>query len=374
MTFDEYRIDIQQSELDDLRSRLDGVRWPDQLPGVDWSYGVELGRLQELTERWRTAYDWRVCETRLNALPQFTTTIDGQNVHFFHVRSPEPDALPLIVTHGWPGSGTDFLTMVGPLTDPRTHGGDPADAFHLVIPSIPGYGFSGPTTATGWGVERIAAAWSTLMSELGYDRYGAHGGDWGARISPALARLAPEHVIGLHMNGFSAFPTGDPAELEGLTATERDRLDGLRRWRDERSGYAQIQGTRPQTLAYGLVDSPVGQLAWNLEWFDDYGHHVGAIDPDIILDNVTVTWLTATAGSSARLYREGASSWGQQVSRSGVPTGLAVFPRDTTVRRLAEREHNVVHFTEYDTGGHFATLQTPDLLTADLRTFFHKLR
>jgi hypothetical protein len=158
MTFDEYRIDIQQSELDDLRSRLDGVRWPDQLPGVDWSYGVELGRLRELTERWRTAYDWRVFETRLNALPQFTTTIDGQNVHFFHLRSPEPDALPLIVTHGWPGSGTDFLTMVGPLTDPRTHGGDPADAFHLVIPSIPGYGFSGPTTATGWGVEQIAAS------------------------------------------------------------------------------------------------------------------------------------------------------------------------------------------------------------------------
>ena len=374
MAFDEFKIEVPKSALDELQRRLEATRWPDQLDDVGWSYGVELGRLRQLAERWRSEYDWYSFEARVNAVPQYVTEIDGQRVHFFHARSPEPGAVPLILTHGWPGSGADLLPLVGPLTDPRAHGGDPADAFHLVIPTIPGFGFSGPTTATGWGVDRIAAAWASLMDGLGYERYGAHGGDWGARISPALARLVPDRLIGLHMNGFVAFPSGDPGEQEALSEAEKQRLGGVERWQRERSGYAQIQGTRPQTLAYALVDSPTGQLAWNLEWFDDYGHHVGAIPDELILDNVTLTWLTATAGSSARLYKEAASSWGQKVEWCPAPTGLAVFRGDSTVRAFAQREHNVVHFSEFDAGGHFAALQTPDLLTTDLRNFFHSLR
>jgi pimeloyl-ACP methyl ester carboxylesterase len=243
------------------------------------------------------------------------------------------------------------------------------DAFHLVIPTIPGFGLSGPTTETGWDLDRIAKAWAALMESLGYGRYGAHGGDWGARISPALARLVPDRLIGLHMNGFTAFPRGD----EELPEDDKRRLAGIKRWQQERSGYAQIQSTRPQTLAYGLADSPTGQLAWNLEWFDDYGHHVNAIPDDTILDNVTLTWLTGTAGSSGRLYREAGASWGQQVEYCAVPTGLVVFRGDSTARALAERELNVVHFTEYETGGHFAALQTPDLLSSDLLKFFGNL-
>jgi pimeloyl-ACP methyl ester carboxylesterase len=369
-----FRIHIPQADLDDLRDRLARTRWPDELPGVGWSYGVPVDRLKELAAHWQTTYDWRGHEARLNGFPQFTTTVDGQNVHFLHVRSPEPGALPLILTHGWPGSVAEFLDVIGPLADPRAHGGDPADAFHVVAPSIPGYGFSGPTTATGWDVPRIARAWAELMRRLGYERYGAQGGDWGARISPELARIDPAHVVGLHVNAFVAFPSGDPAETEGLTEVERARLEGLGRWNAERSGYAQIQSTRPQTLAYALVDSPVGQLAWNTEWFDDYGGKVGSVDRDAILTNVTLYWLTGTAGSSARLYRESAASWGRQVQRSAVPTGMAVFPGDSTVRSFAEREHTIVHWSEFDRGGHFAALQAPDLLTADVREFFRHVR
>jgi pimeloyl-ACP methyl ester carboxylesterase len=357
----EFRIEVPQEALDDLQRRLDSMRWPDQLEGVEWSYGVELGRLRDLVEHWRTTYRWRAFEQRVNALPQYRTEIDGQLVHFFHLRSSSPDAIPLLLTHGWPGSGADFLQVAEKLTD-----------FHLVVPSIPGFGFSGPTTATGWDVDRIAAAWSTLMEQLGYSRYGVHGGDWGAKISPALARLVPDRITGLHLNAFTAFPQ-DKADLDSLPEADQQRLAGLDRWQQERSGYAAIQSTRPQTLAYALADSPVGQLAWNLEWFDDYGHHVGAIDDTLILDNVTLTWLTGTAGSSARLYKEAAAIWAQPVEFCPVPTALAVFPGDSTSRVLAERQHRIVRFTEYETGGHFAALQTPDLLARDLQAFFRDL-
>jgi pimeloyl-ACP methyl ester carboxylesterase len=369
-----FHPDIPQADLDDLRERLARTRWPDELPDVGWSYGVPVDRLRELADYWRTAYDWRAHEARLDAFPQFTTEIDGQNVHFLHARSAEPGALPLILTHGWPGSAAEFLDVIGPLTDPRAHGGDPADAFHVVAPSMPGFGFSGPTTATGWDVARIARAWAELMRRLGYERYGAQGGDWGARISPELARIDAAHVAGLHVNAFVALPSGDPAEEEGLTDAERARLDRLQNWYGERSGYAQIQSTRPQTLAYALVDSPVGQLAWNTEWFDGYGHHVGAVDRDDILTNVALYWLTGTAGSSARLYKEAASSWGRKVERCAVPTGMAVFPGDSTIRTFAEREHDIVHWSEFDRGGHFAALQAPDLLVDDVRAFFRRVR
>ena len=369
-----FRIDIPDSALADLRDRLGRTRWPDELPGVGWSYGVPAQRVRDLAGYWQAGYDWRAHEARLNEFPQFTTIIDGQRVHFLHVRSPEPGAFPLVITHGWPGSVAEFLQVTGPLTDPRRHGGDPADAFELVLPSLPGYGFSGPTSETGWDVTRIARAWAELMRRLGYARYGAQGGDWGARIAPELARLDAAHVAGLHVNAFVAFPSGDPAETGKLTPVEQERLAGLGRWDAERSGYSRIQATRPQTLAYALTDSPAGQLAWNLEWFDDYGEHPGAVDDDSVLTNVTLYWLTGTAGSAARLYQEAASSWGRKVERSMVPTGVAVFPGDGTVRTFTEREHNVVRWTEYDRGGHFAALQAPDLLVGDIRAFFRQVR
>lgn len=373
-TISPFRVDVPDSALDDLRERLGRTRWPDELPGAGWSYGVPLRRVRELAGYWQDRYDWRAHEARLNDLPQFTTIIDGQRVHFLHVRSPEAAALPLVLTHGWPGSVTEFGEIIGPLADPRRHGGDPGDAFHLVLPSLPGYAFSGPTTDTGWDVTRIARAWAELMRRLGYRRYGAQGGDWGARVSPELARLDAARVAGLHVNGFLAFPSGDPAEIGWLTPVEHERLAALGRWDAERSGYARIQGSRPQTLAYALADSPAGQLAWNLEWFDDYGEHQGAVADDAILTNVTLYWLTGTAGSSARLYKEAAASWGQQAERSMVPTGVAVFPGDASVRTFAEREHNIVRWTEYDRGGHFAALQAPDLLVEDIRAFFRQVR
>jgi pimeloyl-ACP methyl ester carboxylesterase len=369
-----FRIDVPQPDLDDLRERLARTRWPDELPGVGWSYGVPLGYVRELAEHWRGAYDWRRHEVALNAFSQFTTVIDGHNVHFLHVRSPEPDALPLLLTHGWPGSVAEFLEIIGPLIDPGAHGGDPADAFHVVAPSIPGFGFSGPTHDTGWGIERIARAWAELMSRLGYRRYGAQGGDFGSLISPEVGRADPDHVLGVHVNALVTMSTGDPAEIAELTDAERERFAGVRRWHTERSGYAAVQSTRPQTLAYALADSPAGQLAWNAEWFADYGHGAGAIDRDVILTQVSLYWLTGTAGSSARLYREAAAFWGRAAEPSGVPTGVAVFPGDSSIRRFAERHHAVAHWSEFDRGGHFAALQAPDLLVGDVREFFRGLR
>ncbi len=371
-----FRIDVPQADLDDLRDRLARTRWPDELPGVGWDYGVPLAYMKELAAYWRDSYDWRTHEARLNAFPQFTTTIDGANVHFLHVRSPESDALPLIMTHGWPGSVAEFLEIIGPLTDPRAHGGDPADAFHLVIPSIPGFGFSGPTRETGWDTRRIARAWAELMRRLGYERYGAQGGDFGSLISPEVGRGDPAHVLGVHVNALvtMTIASTDPAAMEGLTETEQARLANLERWQRELSGYAMIQGTRPQTLAYGLADSPSGQLAWNVDWFAAHGDKVGVLDRDAILTNVMLYWLTDTAGSAARLYREGGEFWGAAPQRSTVPTGVAVFPGDTPIRRFAERAHTIVHWSEFDRGGHFAAMEAPDLLIGDVRAFFRRFR
>ncbi|WP_427892574.1 epoxide hydrolase family protein [Kribbella sp. GL6] len=350
----EFRAEVPQAELDELQRRLDAARWPDQLPDAGSSYGVELGRLREVTEYWRTSYDWRRFEKRMNTYPQFVTEIDGQRVHYTQAGT----GTPLLLLHGWPGAASDYLEVMDAL----------AEDFTVVVPTMPGFGFSGVTTSSGWGVDRMARAWITLMEQLGFERYGVHGYDWGARIGPALARLVPERVIGLHLDGYFVFPRG-----EELTEAEQQRLGGLDRWQNERSGYAAIQGTRPQTLAYSLLDSPVGQLAWNLEWYDDYGHKEGAIGNDQILDTVTLTWLTRTAGSQARLYREAQSAWGAQVEFCPVRTGLAVFPNDSTVRTLVQREFDVVHYTEFDRGGHFAALEVPELVVEDLRAFFAKL-
>jgi pimeloyl-ACP methyl ester carboxylesterase len=384
-----FTIDIPESDLDDLRQRLDRTRWPDELPGVGWEYGVPRDYLRELVRYWRHTYDWRAAEKRLNAWPQFRTEIDGATIHFAHIRSPEPDATPLVVTHGWPGSIVEFQDIVGPLTDPRAHGADPADAFHLVLPSIPGFGFSGPTRETGWEFRRVAAAFAELMRRLGYQRYGTQGGDWGAAVSRELGRIRPREVIGVHLNllpSGSATSEPTPEELAALTSEERERtLASWRRgqrWAREEQGYADIQATRPQTLAYALTDSPVGQLAWIVEkfkqWTDARERPEEAVDRDQLLTDVMLYWLTGTAGSSARIYYERAHAdyWGEPPVPSSAPTALAVFPHDNFIplRHVADRTNSIVRWTEFDRGGHFPAMEEPGLLVSDVRAFFRQLR
>src|SRR5262245_13659830 len=333
-----FRIDIPQDQLDDLQRRLAHTRWPDELPAVGWSRGVPLTYLKELAEYWRISYDWRAAEARLNRFSQSATLIDGANVHFLHVRSPEPDALPLLLTHGWPGSVAEFLEVIGPLPDPQAHGGDRADAFHLVIPSIPGYGFSGPIRETGWNFSRIANAWAELMKRLGYARYAAQGGDVGALISLSLAGIHPEQVVGVHVNMLVTPPDGDPSELPDLSETDQARLGRMAHFVAELSGYMKLQSTRPQTLSYGLTDSPAGQLAWIVEkfreWTDSAKVPEDAVDRDLLLTNVSIYCLTATAGSSAQLYVETAAMLPTAAVRPpappplSVPLGVAVFPHD----------------------------------------------
>ncbi|MEV4218031.1 epoxide hydrolase family protein [Nonomuraea sp. NPDC049725] len=369
----DFRIDIPQADLDDLRERLGRARLPVQTPGAGPERGLPVAALAELAEHWATDYDWRLHEKRLNALPQYVTTIDGQVIHFLHVRSPEPDATPLVLTHGWPGSVVEFLDVIGPLTDPGAHGGDPADAFHLVVPSLPGFGFSAPLAGPGWTLERIARAWATLMARLGYDRYGAQGGDWGSGVSRELGRVDAGRVIGVHVNYLMTFPHGDPAELAGLGEEDRARLAGLERFTGELGGYLAIQSTRPQTLAFGLADSPVGQLAWIAEKFAEWTEN--GVDRDRLLTNVSLYWLTNTADSAAQIYWEFAHAWSMP-ERSPTPTGVAVFAHDYVkpVRALAERTDTIVHWSEFAHGGHFAALEQPQALTEDVRAFFRALR
>ncbi|WP_018219269.1 epoxide hydrolase family protein [Salinispora pacifica] len=381
-----FRIEIPQHAIDDLHRRLADTRWPDELPGVGWNRGVPLAHLRDLAAYWRDGFDWRATERQLNTHPQFRTEIDGATVHFLHVRSPERDALPLVLTHGWPGAVTEFTDVIGPLTDPRRYGGDPADAFHLVIPSIPGFGFSTPLTNTGWNARRVGQAWAALMARLGYERFGAQGGDAGSVISLELGRLAPEQVVGVHVNMLLTFPSGAQGELSGLTEVELGRLERLARFDTELSGYMKLQSTRPQTVAYGLTDSPVGQLAWVTEkfreWADPASWERGAIDRDRVLDIVSIYWFTATAGSSAQHYYEGArdlapAAAGARPDPLKVPVGVAVFPHDILlpIRRFAQRDiPNIAHWTEFDRGGHFAALEQPELITSDIRRFFRPLR
>ena len=361
-------IDIPQADLDDLRERLERTRWPDELPG-DGDYGVRRSYIEGLAEHWRTTFDWRALETRLNAFPQFTTEIDGQNVHFLHVRSPEPNALPLIVTHGWPGSIVEFLDIIGPLSDPRAHGGDPSRAFHLVIPSIPGYGFSGPTRQAGWSNYRIARAWAELMRRLGYERYGAVGNDAGSLISPEIGRLDPEHVVGVHVTQIFSFPSGDPAEFAGMTEEEQRELGTLQWFVENKMSFNTLMAQQPQTLAYAITDSPVGLLAWQ-------GQLLGEdLDPDFAVANVAIYWFTRTAGSAARLYYENAHVTERPTEPTTVPMALAGFGGDFSgIRRFAERDHsNIVRWTMYDHGGHFAAHKAPNELIGDIREFFASL-
>ncbi|MFC9661955.1 epoxide hydrolase family protein [Nocardia sp. NPDC127606] len=378
-----FHVDIPQSDLDYLQARLTDARWPAEQPGAEWSRGVPVAYLRELAEYWRTSYDWRAAEAELNKFAQFTTEIDGQRIHFLHVRSANPDATPLILTHGWPGSVVEFLDVIGPLTDPAAHGGDPADAFHLVIPSLPGFGFSGPVTEEGWDPARIGKAWVELMSRLGYESYGAQGGDWGAFVTPEVGRAGGDKVIGVHVNAatFGYIPFGPVSDDEKatMTAAELARLDRLALFKSEGNGYFTIQASRPQTVAYGLHDSPIGQLAWIVEKFKEWtfpaaGLPEDAVNRDRLLTNVMLYWLTGTAGSSAALYYEATHVRSWKTAPLTTPVGVAVFAEDIAIRRYADADTDIVHWSEFDRGGHFAAMEVPDLLVDDIRAFFRGLR
>lgn len=379
-----YRISIPQSDLDDLNRRLEAARWPSELPGVGWQRGVPLDYLKELAEHWRTSYDWRAVEERLNRFPQFTMEIDGANVHFLHVRSPEPDATPLIMTHGWPGSIAEYLDVIERLTDPRSHGGDPSEAFHLVIPAPPGFGFSGPAPEPGWNLFRIAGAWAELMHRLGYERYAVHGGDLGVFISLTTAAMDFEHVIGAHVSFLLTLPPGDdPNALADLSEQELSRLGDMAGFEDQgRAGYMRLQSTRPQTLAYALTDSPVGQLAWIAEKFWDWTAG-DTVSREQVLTAVSIYWLTATAGSAAQLYYEIADQLPLPGRQSApppplpIPLAVAAFAHDASlpIRRFADAQFpNIVQWNEYEEGGHFPALEVPELFTGDLRSFARVLK
>jgi epoxide hydrolase len=365
-----FHVDVPQAELDDLRQRLDRARWTEELPDVGWDLGVPVGYLKEQVEYWRTGYDWRAWESRLNEHPQFTTTIDGQNIHFLHVGSPEPDALPLILTHGWPGSIAEYLEVIGPLVNPREHGLDPRVAFDLVIPSLPGFGFSGPTTERGWDFRRVAKAWVKLMRRLGYERYGAAGGDWGSDISLEVGRIAPGAVVGAHVTQiFSSVPPGAAGELEPMSEDEQAAIADRQWYEQNISAYDKLQSQQPQTLAHALADSPVGLLGWVSQLFRE------GVDADFVITNVMIHWLTGTVASAMRLYYESDKA-GQPAEPTTVPIGLAQFPNDfRSIRRFAERDYkNITSWNVYHRGGHWAAHQASDLLVGDIRQFFAGLR
>ncbi|MPY88854.1 MAG: alpha/beta fold hydrolase [Luteitalea sp.] len=374
-----FRIKIPQDDLDDLRDRLARTRWPKELPGTGWSDGVPLGYVKGLVEYWHGTYDWRVHEARLNEFPQFITTIDRADIHFIHVRSPEPHALPLLMTNGWPSSIVDFMHVIGPLTDPRSHGGDPADAFHVVAPSIPGFAFS-RARESGWNLDRVTRAYAELMDRLGYGQYGAHGGDFGSLVSPELGRLHPDRVVGVHLTGLLTMLATDAAGLAAaLTPAEQARMEEVKRFTRRRRWYAMVQATRPQTLAYALTDSPVGQVTWMVDVFKEITDSEvleDAIDRDHFLTNVSLYWLTGTAGSAALLFKETSRDVRSVGAPSTVPTGMAVFPREPLlpIRALAERSHTIVHWSEFDRGGHFPAIEVPNLVIDDLRKFFRAYR
>jgi pimeloyl-ACP methyl ester carboxylesterase len=373
-----FRIEVGDEVLEDLKRRLAATRFPDQIDGTGWDYGAELGTVRELCAYWRDKFDWRAQEARLNQLDHFKTTIDGQSIHFAHVRSKHENAFPLLISHGWPGTIVEFLDVIGPLTDPEAHGGRAEDAFHVVTPSLPGYGFSEPTRTRGWDVKRMAAAFAELMSRLGYARYGAQGGDWGALITTWIGRLDPEHAAGIHLN----MPLGAPGDPSGLTPQEQADLADLASFQADETGYQRIQGTKPQTLGFGLNDSPAGLAAWIVEkfhrWSDCNGDVESVYTKDQLLTNIMVYWVTQTITSSTRLYfevfKQGQDGMGD--ARVEVPTGVARFPKEILrfPRAWVEKSYNVVHWTDMPKGGHFAAMEQPALFVEDVRKFFAKVR
>jgi epoxide hydrolase len=375
-----FRIQVSDDALDDLRRRLRATRWPEAECVDDWSQGSPLSYVQDVCTYWAEKYDWRERERRLNAFPQFRTDVEGLGIHFYHVRSKHPDALPIVITHGWPGSVVEFQKVIAPLADPTAHGGSAEDAFHVVCPSLPGYGFSDKPTAKGTGVERIADLWSALMLRLGYPRYVAQGGDWGAMVTTMIGLRDTAHCAGIHLNMPIVAP--DPATMNNLTPAEQSALAGMAEYGEWDSGYSKQQSTRPQTLGYGLVDSPAGQAAWILEkfwkWTDCNGHPENALTRDELLDNVMLYWLPGTGASSARLYWESfrpQSAGG--LPNVSVPTGCSIFPKEIfrSSRRWAEKRFtNLVHWSELPKGGHFAAFEQPTTFVNELRACFRHMR
>jgi epoxide hydrolase len=377
VTISPYRVDVPQGELDDLAERLSRTRWPDDLPGAGAAYGQPAARIRALTRYWREEFDWRAVEARLNAYPQFRADLDGEQIHFLHVRSPRAGAIPLILTHGWPGSVLEYLDVIEPLTEPASAS---ELAFDLVIPSLPGFGFSGPTRSQGWNRYRTARAWAELMSQLGYDRYGAVGNDAGSMIAPEIGRVDGGHVIGVHVTQLFSFPSGDPAEFEGLSETDQAALAHLQWFYDTKFSFNLVHSQQPQTLAYALADSPTGLLAWLAQLFGE------SLDPEFIVANTAVHWLTGTAGSAIRFYYEDAHAGSPPAGPTTVPTGLAMFAGDfQSIRRLADRDHGrIVSWHSYghapaggtqtDAAGHYAAHEQTAVLVADIREFFGSLR
>ncbi|HEX8858853.1 MAG TPA: epoxide hydrolase [Actinomycetes bacterium] len=379
-----FRVEVADEDLRDLRERLRRTRWPEAETVGDWSQGVPLDYLRELCAYWADGYDWRATEARLNRLPQFRTPIDGLGIHFVHLRSPHPDALPLVLTHGWPGSVVEFLKVLGPLADPTAHGGEAGDAFHVVCPSLPGYGFSDRPAEPGWNLERIAGAWVQLMERLGYRRYGAQGGDWGTSVSTIMAQQHPERLVGIHLTPPLAPP--DPATFDDLTERERAALAALEHAAEWESGYSQEHATRPQTIGYALADSPAALCAWIIEkfwaWTDHPGRLEAVLSRDELLDNLMLYWLPGTGASSARLYWESirqVNQWisGQVTDTVAVPTGCSIFPKELqrpSRRWAARRFLDIRHWHELDRGGHFAAFEQPELFVDELRAFFRLVR
>ncbi|PPF79533.1 epoxide hydrolase [Subtercola sp. Z020] len=375
-----FRAAVSPNELEDLRHRLQDARLPKPLPGDDWDTGVPLHYLHDLVAKWER-FDWSTHQDRLNEIPQFTTEIDGQVIHFVHVRSNVPGAVPLLLTHGWPGSFLEFLGLIGPLTDPAAHGGDAADAFDVVIPSLPGFGFSTPLVTGGWTTRRIAEAFVEILSRLGYDRFATHGGDIGAAVAPEVARVAPDRVIGVHVNGTLGFtPEVDEETAASLTDLERDRLRRVGEFMQNEFGYIAIQSTRPGLVGEVLSDSPVGQLAWMLDKFRAWTYPLDASAEDVVgldflLANASLYWFTASAGSAAYVGYAQNTQWGDKPANSGVPTAVICFAHDVGIRRFVEHDHHIVRWTDIEgRGGHFAALEEPATLIADVREFVRGLR
>jgi pimeloyl-ACP methyl ester carboxylesterase len=372
-----FEIHAADEELEDLRRRLRATRWPEKEAVDDWSQGVPLAYVQEVCEYWAEKYDWRATERRLNQFPQFKTEIDGLDFHFIHVRSPHADAKPIVITHGWPGSIVEFHKVIGPLSDPTKYGGNASDAFHVVCPSLPGYGWSGKPAKNGWNVERIADAWGQLVARLGYGRYFAQGGDWGSAVTTAIGARDPEHCIAIHLNMVSARP--DPETMNDLTDREKSALEGMQYYQDWDSGYSKEQSTRPQTVGYGLVDSPAGLAAWILEkfwaWTDSNGHPENVLTRDEMLDDIMFYWLPKAGASSARLYWESFSR-GSRMDVT-IPVGGSIFPREIfrTSRRWADKRFpNINYWNELEKGGHFAAFEQPEIYVNEVRASFRELR
>ena len=380
MEISPYTVAVPDQVLADLNNRLTNTRWPDAIPNAGWGYGTNLDYMRELVAYWRDEFDWRAFEARMNAFPQFTASIDGQNLHFIHVKSPSPDAVPLLLLHGWPSTPAEFLKLIGPLTDPAAHGGRAEDAVDLIIPSLPGFAFSGPTAEAGWHPARIADALAELMTGLGYEKFFAHGGDWGSIVASQLGLRHPERVGGLHLTflvtGGLRPEDGDPTEEEARLASEQATYSMTE------IGYLVLHASKPQTIAYSLVDSPVGLAAWIVEklnaWTDHDGDLESVLTKDEILANITTYWVTATGGSSGRLYFETAIAgmMGPAAERVEVPVAVAIVPRELyrATRRIAEHHYNVVRWTPQPKGGHFPAVEQSELLVTDIRESLRELR